>query len=314
MIRKILKWTGIILLTVMLVLVLLIAVRQNLTFEAPYPNVKASADSAVIARGKEIAFGPAHCADCHYNGNADSVFKLGQEPVLSGGFVFSLPLGNFYTSNLTPDRTTGIGRYTDGEIARTLRYGVRPNGTAVIDFMPFHNMSDDDLSAVISFLRSNKPVNNPVPEHTVTMLGRVIKAFLIKPVGPSEAVPKSVKRDTSAAYGKYIACSVANCVGCHTNRDMMTGAFTGEPFAGGLVFDEPGIPTLTSPNINPNTPGSRIYGWSQQDFIKRIRMGKLIPYTHMPWNSFKRMSDNDLKAVYNFLQSLPSSTTSSSNK
>ncbi len=85
----------------------------------------------------------------------------------------------------------------------------------------------------------------------------------------------------------------------------MTGAFTGEPFAGGLKFEEPGVPTLISPDINPNTPGSRIYGWSQQDFIKRVRMGKLISYTHMPWNSFKRMSDNDLKAVYNYLKSLP---------
>jgi hypothetical protein len=175
-------------------------------------------------------------------------------------------------------------------------------------------MSDEDLSAVISFLRSNKPVHNPVPEHTVTMLGRVIKAFLIKPVGPGEEVPRSVKRDTTAVYGKYISCSVANCVGCHTNRDMMTGAFTGEPFAGGLKFEEPGVPTLISPDINPNTPGSRIYGWSQQDFIKRIRMGKLIPYSHMPWNSFKRMSDNDLKAVYNYLKTLPASSTAISKK
>lgn len=314
MIRKILKWTGITLLTVILVLVLLVAVRQNLTYEAPYPNIKASTDSAIIARGKEIAFGPAHCADCHYNGNADSVFRLGQEPALSGGFVFAIPPGNFYTRNITSDSATGIGRYSDGEIARTLRYGVRPNGTAVIDFMPFHNMSDEDLTAVISFLRSTKPVHNEVPEHTVTMLGRVVKAFLLKPVGPSVEVPKAMKRDTSVTYGKYLACSVANCVGCHTNRDMMTGAAIGEEFAGGLTFEEPGIPTLTSPDINPNTPGSRMSGWSEQDFIKRIRMGKLIAYSHMPWNSFKRMSDDDLKAVYNFLKSLPPSKTRSSNK
>jgi mono/diheme cytochrome c family protein len=313
MIRKILKWTGITILSVILILVIVVAGRQNLRFDAPYPAIKASADSAVIAHGKEIAYGPAHCADCHYAGNADSVFKLGQEPALSGGRIFELPLGNFYVRNITSDSITGIGRYTDGEIARVLRYGVRPNGTAVIDFMPFHDMSDEDLTAVISFLRSSKPVRNPVPDHTVTMLGRVIKAFMIKPVGPTGEVPKSIPRDTTAVYGKYLANSVANCAGCHTNRDLMTGAFIGEPFAGGLKFEESGVPTLISPNINPNTPG-RLYGWSQQDFINRFRMGKTIAYSHMPWNSFKRMSDNDLKAIYNFLKSLPAATAKADNK
>lgn len=307
MIRKILKWTGIVILSLLLLLVIIVATRQNRQFDAPYPDIKATTDSAVIAHGKEIAFGAAHCADCHYAGNADSVFKLGQEPDLSGGRVFTLPVGNFYVRNITSDSTTGIGRYSDGEIARVLRYGVRPNGTAVIDFMPFHNMSDGDLTAVISFLRSTKPVHNPVPDHTVNMLGSVIKAFLLKPVGPSEQVLKFMPKDTTAVYGKYLANSVANCVGCHTNRDMVTGAFTSEPYAGGMTFKEPGLPTLVSPCINPNVPG-RTYGWSQQDFINRFRMGKLIPYSHMPWNSFKRMSDNDLKAIFNFLKTLPSST------
>lgn len=307
MIRKILKWTGIVLGSLILILIIVVACRQHLQFDAPYPDIKASTDSAVIAHGKEIAYGPAHCADCHYAGNADSLFKLGQEPPLNGGHAFELPLGNFYVSNITSDSVTGIGRYTDGEIARVLRYGVRPNGTAVIDFMPFHNMSDEDLTAVISFLRSTKPVRHAVPDHSVTMMGRVIKAFLITPVGPKGEVPKSIPRDSTAVYGKYLANSVANCVGCHTNRDMMTGAFIGEPFAGGLKFEDPGVPALVSPNINPNTHG-RIYGWSQQDFINRFRMGKTISYSHMPWNSFKRMSDNDLKAIYNYLKSLPAST------
>jgi mono/diheme cytochrome c family protein len=306
MIRKILKWTGIGLLSLVLMFALVVTARQNLTFKAPYPDIKSSTDSVVIARGKEIVFGPAHCADCHYSGNADSIFNLGQEPPLSGGHKFALPLGDFYTGNITPDSAFGIGKYTDGEIARVLRYGVRPNGTAAIDFMPFHDMSDEDMVAVISYLRSKPAVHNKVPDHTVTLLGRVIKAFLIKPVGPSREVLRSIPRDTSIAYGKYLATSVANCNGCHTNRDMMTGAFIGEPFAGGLKFNEPGVPELISPNLTPHKDG-RITGWSQQDFIKRFRMGKIIPYSHMPWNSFKRMSDNDLKAIYKFLKSLPAS-------
>jgi len=304
MIRKILKWTGIVILSLIILLSVTVAARQNRTFEAPYPDIKSSADSATIARGKEIVFGPAHCADCHYHGNADSIFNLGQEPPLSGGYEFALPLGNFYTGNITPDSTFGIGRYNDGEVARVLRYGVRPNGTAALDFMPFHDMSDEDLTAVISYLRSTKPVHNHVPDHTVTLMGRAIKAFLIKPVGPAREIVHSIPRDTSVAYGKYLATSVANCSGCHTQRDMMTGGFTGEPFAGGLKFEEPGYPDLVSPNLTTHTQG-RINSWSQQDFIKRFRMGKTIPYSHMPWSSFKRMSDNDLKAIYNFLKSLP---------
>jgi mono/diheme cytochrome c family protein len=303
MIRKILKWTGISFLALIVLLVLLVSFRQNLTYDAPYPEIRSSADSAVIARGKEIVFGPAHCANCHHLGNSDSLFNLGQVPTLSGGFKFELPLGNFYVPNITPDSTTGIGRYTDGEIARVLRHGVRANGTAVLDFMPFHDMSEEDMTAVISFLRSQQPVQHKIPANTVTVMGRVVKAFLIKPVGPSKPVIKSIARDSSAEYGKYLAYSVANCNGCHTNRDMMTGQAIGEPFAGGLKFEEPGVPALVAPNITPHAE-SRIHGWSQADFIKRFRMGKLIPYTHMPWSSFKRMSDNDLKAIYNFLQTL----------
>lgn len=303
MILKILKWTGISFLALLLVLVLLVSFRQHLTYDAPYPEIHASADSAVIARGKEIVFGPAHCADCHHLGNSDSLFNLGQVPALTGGFAFELPLGNYYVPNITPDSATGIGRYTDGQIARVLRHGVRPDGTAAFDFMPFHDMSEEDMTAVISFLRSQQPVQNKIPENTVTLLGRVINAFLIKPVGPSKPVIKSIKRDTTAEYGKYLAYSVANCNGCHTNRDMMTGEVIGEPFAGGLKFEEPGLPPLEAPNITTHTE-SRIYGWSQEDFIKRFRMGKLIPHSHMPWNSFKRMSDEDLKAIYNFLQTV----------
>lgn len=303
MILKILKWTGISFLALLLVLVLLVSFRQHLTYDAPYPEIHASADSAVIARGKEIVFGPAHCADCHHLGNSDSLFNLGQVPALTGGFAFELPLGNYYVPNITPDSATGIGRYTDGQIARVLRHGVRPDGTAAFDFMPFHDMSEEDMTAVISFLRSQQPVQNKIPENTVTLLGRVINAFLIKPVGPSKPVIKSIKRDTTVEYGKYLAYSVANCNGCHTNRDMMTGEVIGEPFAGGLKFEEPGLPPLEAPNITTHTE-SRIYGWSQEDFIKRFRMGKLIPHSHMPWNSFKRMSDEDLKAIYNFLQTV----------
>jgi mono/diheme cytochrome c family protein len=296
--KKILKWTGIILVTIILGLTITVMSRQNLKFDGPYPNVKSSADSTVIARGKELVFGPAHCADCHSSVNADSLLSLGQEVALSGGNEFNMPIGKMYTRNITPDSTTGIGRYTDAQLARALRYGVGPDGRAFFDFMPFHNTSDEDLSAIISYLRAQKPVKKEIPEHTFNTLGKVVKAFLIKPVGPIGEVPVSVKKDSSAEYGKYIAIAVANCSGCHTKRDLMTGAFTGELFAGGLEIDG-----FVTPNLTTDS-SSRIFAWDQQKFISRFREGKKIQQTPMPWNSFKRMSDNDLIAVYKYLKTL----------
>jgi len=302
MIKKILKWTGILLLTLIVAITVVIASRQNLKYDAPYPDLKASTDSAVIAKGKHLVTGAAHCINCHSTANVDSLVDLGQPAPLSGGVKFELPVGIIYSKNITPDKETGIGKYTDGEIARALRYGVHPNGDPVYDFMPFHNMSDEDLTAVISYLRAQKPVKNEVPENKLNILGNIVKAFMVKPVGPSGEVPETVKQDTTAEYGKYIAISVAECNGCHTQRDL-SGAYIGAAFAGGNEFNEGGY-KLVTPNITSDS-SSRIYGWTAQDFINRFRMGKVIPYSPMPWNSFKRMNDDELKAIYNFLKTVP---------
>jgi mono/diheme cytochrome c family protein len=304
MIRKILKWTGFVLLFIIAGVTITTAMRQHLTYEAPYPNIKASKDSAVIARGRHIVLGPGHCADCHSpTRNVDSVLKLGQDPALVGGIPFHLPFGTFYTRNLTPDPVTGIGSMTDGEIARVLRYSVKKNGEAVLPFMPFQNMSDDDLTAVISYLRSTKSVHNPVPDHDFNPIGNVIKAFLIKPAGPTERIKEVVAPDTTAVYGRHLVMAVANCNECHTKRDGI-GNYVGEPLAGGTEFEEKGRPTLVTPNLTPDPETGRIANWSQEVFIKRFRMGKLIPYSHMPWESYGRMTDNELKAIYNYLRSV----------
>lgn len=301
MIRKILKWTGLIILGMIVTIACVTGLRQNLKYDAPYPEIMASADTAVIARGKHLVISAAHCINCHSTQNADSLLSLGQEPVLTGGVKFDLPVGDIFSRNITPDKETGIGRYSDAEIARALRYGVHPNGTVVFDFMPFHNTSDEDLTSIISYLRAQKPVKNKVPDNRLNVVGNMVKAFMVKPVGPEGEVPAKVNPDTSAEYGRYLALSVAECNGCHTKRDM-TGKFVGEPFAGGGAFNENGK-ILIPPNLTTDS-SSRIYGWSQQDFIKRFRIGKVIPYSVMPWNSFKRMSDDELKAIYSFLKTV----------
>jgi mono/diheme cytochrome c family protein len=304
---KVLKWTGITLLAIIAIFSVIVASRQHLTYDAPYPNIKASNDSTVILRGKELVFGPAHCADCHApNASAEDLAKNVDVP-LSGGFEFQLGIANIFTRNITPDKETGIGNLTDGEIARALRYGVKEDGTALFDFMPFHNTSDEDLTAIISYIRAQKPVRNPIPENTRNIVGNVIQAFLIKPVGPKGNVVKSIKRDSTIAYGEYLTNSVANCVGCHTPRDMMTGAFIGPNFSGGMGFKHPKDPdkiTYFSPNLTPDKATGRITNWTQDQFVKRFKKGKLLQYSEMPWNSFSKMSENDLKAIYKYLHSL----------
>ncbi|HTN06701.1 c-type cytochrome [Agriterribacter sp.] len=295
--KKTIKWTVIILLVLVGGLAITVMARQDIKYEAPYPNIAASTDSMVIARGKHLVYSSAHCIDCHSRHHPDSLINSGLEVPLSGGVVFELPVGKIYSKNITPDKATGIGSYSDGEIARALRYGVHPNGTAVFDFMPFHNTSDEDLTAIISYLRAQKPVNNKVPNHELNAIGKAVNAFMIKPVGPTGEVPASVAPDTTAVYGKYLALSVAECSGCHTKRNL-AGQFTGESFAGGNEIDG-----FITPNLTPDSSG-KIFNWSKDMFIERFRMGKLIPKSPMPWNSFKRMTDDELTAIYHFLKTL----------
>lgn len=299
---KILKWTGIILVILIAGVSITVAARQHRTFEAPYPNIKASTDSAVIAHGRHIVLNISHCADCHTNQNVDSMLSLGQDPELSGGKVFDFPLGKIYTRNITPDDETGIGKHTDAEIARLIYYSVGKDNRGVFNFMQFHNMSEEDMTAVVSYLRTQKPVKNVIPQNSFTAPGKFVNAFLLQPVGPSGPVLKSVPMDTTAVYGSYLVNSLANCGGCHTKMNPMTGETIGKLLEGGNEFDEGGEKFVT-PNITGDTAG-RIRYWTFEDFKNRFRMGKTLKNSPMPWNSFKRMTDTELKAIYSYLKTV----------
>ncbi|MBS1774189.1 MAG: cytochrome c [Bacteroidetes bacterium] len=307
MLKKILKWTGIVLLVLIIGLTIAVATRQNLKHDAPYPEITLSTDSAVLARGEYLVYGPGHCADCHGDRSLKDKIEKGEKVPLIGGFQFVLPVGNMYAPNITPDKETGIGNLETKAMARALRYGVRPDGTAMFDFMPFHNTSDADLTAIFSYLKTMEPVKHEVPHYSLNVLGKIVNAFMIKPTGPSEEVPKSVTEDTSIAYGKYLANSVANCRGCHTNRDLMTGAFIGPDYAGGFEMEsliDPKHFKCVTPNLTPDPETGHLAGWNETTFINRFRMGKLIKHSEMPWGPFSRMSDNNLKAIYRYLQTV----------
>lgn len=269
------------------------------------PAIHASTDSAVIARGRYLASGPAHCIECHVTrAEAESVAKGAVFP-MAGGMDFPSPVGTFHTPNLTPDSATGIGRFTDAQLARVLRYGVRPDGRAVVPFMEFQDLSDEDLTALLSYLRAQPPVARAVPDHEFNLMGKTVMAFVMKPGAPAAPPPARSPADSaSVERGAYLANTVATCAACHTQRNPMDGSYIGARYAGGGTFSDPNDTTeFVSPNLTPARVG-RITEWSEEQFLARFRAGSLLPGSPMPWVPFGRMSDNDVRAIFRYLRTL----------
>lgn len=295
MFKKILKWAGIGFLIVLLLAVSAVALiyfrgqsRFNQTYTVQVENVAIPSDAVSLDRGKHLA--SLLCSDCH-------------GPDLAGTDFFNDPaLGTIHAKNLTGGKG-GIGAsYSDADFVRTLRHGVRPDGTSVF-VMPsndFHYLSDQDLGSIIAYLRTVPPVDKEWGPKRFTLMGNVLiglgvfdrflMADQIDHTGP-RPVPPSM--GVTEAYGDYLA-RLNGCWHCH-----------GQQLSGGKV-DDPTIPLL-GPNL---TPGGDLATWSEADFIQTMRTG-VTPSGRslsevMPWKTFGgQMSDDELKAVFLYLQSLP---------
>jgi mono/diheme cytochrome c family protein len=315
-IRRWLAIIGIVVLVVLFGASAYVAMSWDRVYDAPLPEVHVSTDPAVLARGEYLVYGPAHCVECH-GASYDALDKLagGEKVPLSGGLRLAMgPIGAVYSRNLTPDPETGIGRYSDAQIARMMRWAVRPDGQSTVEpLMPFGDMSEDDLNAVISYLRSQKPVKNPIPDNEWTLMGKAVRTFssTFKPrtaihppaVAPAQAPTKE--------RGEYIARYVSNCVGCHTPRDPNTFSATGPEFSGGWEMEPlplPGADPATwyrTPNLTPAKGSGLMKFPDRETFIARFqRGGRQQAGSVMPWEAFGRMSAEDLGAVYEFLHSL----------
>jgi mono/diheme cytochrome c family protein len=298
-VKMVAKWTGGTIGVLIAGLAVAVLARENRTFDVPAVATHVSQDPAVIARGRYLAFGPAHCVECH--GAPDHRDDAARDRIpLTGGVEMRLPVGTFRPPNITPDVETGIGRYSDEDLARILRHGVRPDGRAVLPFMAFGDIAEDDLDAIISFLRAQQPVHHVVKPSEANVLGRVVKAFLISPKGPTMAVRKSVPPAPTPEYGDYLTHSVANCVGCHTKMDMRTGKAIGAPFAGGMEIDG-----FVTPNLTPDPRWGWIASWPEEVFVARIHLGRQRAGSPMPWDGFRGMSDDDLRAIFRYLRTVP---------
>jgi mono/diheme cytochrome c family protein len=306
--RKALRLIGAVLLILLVAGALFVAMRQNLTFDPPYPDVTASSDSAVIERGRYIVRDLAPCASCHGDPRQRAAIAQGANVPLIGGYEFDIPPGKFYPRNLTPDSATGLGRVSDQAIARALRHGVGYDGRALLPFMEMQGLSDDDLVAVVSYLRTQAPVHNAVPPHHYNLLGKVVRATaLSKPVGPSSPPPVRAPHGASVETGRYLAESVSLCWACHTARSQMTGALTGPRFGGSTGFLEPDDPghSWSPPNITSDPETGKLGKLTEDQFVQRFRQGRILPGSPMPWQAFSRMADDDLRAIYRYLMTVP---------
>jgi mono/diheme cytochrome c family protein len=288
---------------------LVIALRRYpIAWDRPLPDVHASADPAVIERGRYIVYGPGRCADCHVPDDAHPALNRGETVPLIGGPGEHTYLGAWSAPNLTPDPATGIGNVSDGQLARMLRYGVNRNRHAALPFMDaFANLTDEDLVAVISFLRSQSPAPGTPPDAQVNLLGKLALGYFIEPYAPTSPPPARLTPEPSAEYGEYIARALAGCGVCHTARNLQTGAYLSPMFSGGLAFKSRLHPKsmYVSPNLTPDPATGHIASWSEETFIGRFRLGPLTPDSPMPWGGFQRMTDTDLRALYRYLRSLP---------
>ena len=305
--KKILLAAAVTPVALLLGLIAAVEVRSQRHFEAPLPDLHASDDPQIIERGKYLAYGLAHCVDCHGDPAQAADARVGTLVPLSGGKEFRLPVGVVRARNITPDTETGIGRYSDPELARILRYGVHADGRAVLPFMPFANLADDDLVALLSFLRAQSPVRHAVPSHEVNLLGKAVLSFVIEPQGPTEPLRKSFAPQPSAEYGRYLALNVGNCVKCHTRMDLRTGKFVAPLFSGGAEHPANGDSKkmYVSPNLTPDPRWGWLNGWTEEDFVKRFQAGPVHADSPMPWNAFQSIDEDDARAIFRYLRTLP---------
>jgi mono/diheme cytochrome c family protein len=286
-------------------------------WDVPLPDIHASNDPAVIARGEYLVNGPSHCITCHAESEAVAVRGLenGDKVPLRGGQRFAdRLLGEVYARNLTPDTETGIGRYSDGQIARLLRSAVKPDGrTTLQSLMPYGEMSDEDLTAVVSFLRAQPPVRNVVPPVRLTTIGKVVKSFApaFRPRRVDNIRAASPPQAPTRERGEYLVRAVGNCGGCHTPYDPLTFAPTGPALSGGNDIAPAQLPGVDRalwfkpPNLTPMNGSALSKFPDRATFIARVqRGGRHYPGSPMPWESISRLTTEDAAAIYEYLRSL----------
>lgn len=256
-------------------------------YDVPVPTVQRSTDPAVLSRGEHIGRSLAPCAvsDCH-----------GKD--LGGGAAMDVgPLGTFAAPNIT---SAALGAaYSDGELARIIVHGLKKDGRSV-RFMSSHEFNwlpDEDVTAVISWLRTQPPVNRPSPAMRVGTLGKVLDRLNMIPIDVARRIDhrkieKAPPPTPTVAYGRFVG---KLCTGCH-----------GDNLSGGPIPGAP--PDMAVPlNLTPHATG--LGGVTFESFEKTMKTGvrrdgrKLDPM--MPVEAFGNFDAIEMRALYAYLMSLP---------
>ncbi len=287
---KIIKWVGYILGGLVVVILIALGVfyfmsEQKLAnaYLVTPDAVTVPTDEASIARGQHIVESMTACGGCHGEDLSGTAFI--DEP----GFA-TLPAPNLTSGE------GGIGAtYTDEDWVRALRHGVAADGRQLI-IMPsqhYNYLTDEDLGAVIAYIKSVPPVDQAWPARQIPLIPtRVLVALGVLPFAPDLIAENGPRTNPPAGvtveYGEYLS-KIAACRECH-----------GSDLAGGT---DPNVPS--GPNI---TPGSAFSAYTEEHFLTMMRTG-VTPggrtlSEEMPWMEYGRMTDEELKALFAYLQSL----------
>jgi cytochrome c553 len=296
--NAILKWgsvviTGLVtlILTALLVLGLIGFYKLNERHDNPVANIQVAGTPAQIARGQQLAH---LCVKCHTSN--------GQLPLSGVNFLAKFagpPLGRLYAPNLTPGGN--IDDWTDGEVIRAIREGLHKNGRSLLIMGAKKALSDDDVQALVAYLRSQPATGEPTPTNAFDLFGALfINLFDFRSAQPPVGHVTGPQPRTPE-YGKYMV-DVIGCRACH-----------GDQLQGKVDTGAPGPPP--GPNLTKIVPQ-----WTEEQFMTFFNTGTLpgggtVPILtlpsgfsepRMPWSEVRAdTTDDELKAMYAYLHSLP---------
>lgn len=270
----------------------------------PAPDLHVQTTPERIERGKYLANHLCACVDCHTDhdtSRADAPWK--DDALFAGGLHLGhevgLP-GEMYTPNLTPDPETGLGSWTDGEIVRAIREGVSRDGHALFPQMPYtiyRAMSDDDVTAIVAYLRSLPPKKNPIPKTTIDFPVSIFIKLVPQPITAPVAPPSDP--------GAY-ALAMAACAECHSPQEQGKVP-AGMEYAGGFEFRGP-WGSVWSSNISSD-PTTGIGRATDAQIELAIRAGLKIDGQKMigpmPSRAYAGLTPSDLTGLVAALRKVP---------
>ncbi|MBI4893568.1 MAG: cytochrome c, partial [Acidobacteria bacterium] len=266
-------------------------------------------------RGKYLFESVADCGGCHNPRNPEKFASMSPPERTGSGWSFPKELGfpgAVHAPNITTDKETGIGTWTDGEKIRAIREGISKDGRALFPFMRFQafaKLSDEDLYSLVAYLNTLPPVKNRMPRTELDFPVKYLIKFAAQPVTAKVSAPE---RSDKTKYGEYLV-TVAGCIECHTQLDKGE-LVKGMEYAGGHEFPI-GNYLVRSANITPDEE-TGLGKWSEERFVSKFKGHVNLTYenaprttqanfTVMPWYSFAQMTEDDLKAIYAYLRTIP---------